>query len=396
MTISEYNILFRRSKSKMKLLICSPLSLTFDGGGATWIFEIATRLKKRGHDVTIFALKYDAGESRLTEEEINNALGGIKWVEGELIKTPFESIGLLLPTLKGVAELLALIKTTDVVYFMNAHGLDLFMILAKVLTKKPIISGIHAPLFYGSRIRDVYNFSLGKQAMRFLDGHHVLNDFYEKLFLSWSLRNVNLVSNGVDTDKIKPVLNIERGSRLRLLFVGRLAKQKGVDILCKAVHMIDSEIVSGDLELHIIGSGYLQPLVSSVAERFKNVKFLGYISSERLVKEYHESHLIVMPSRQENFSLTILEAGAFGLPALVSDIPGLREAVRNKSTGLLIKPEDPSSLIEGIKYFHKMWRNDFEKYLTFRSATLEYVASHFDWDLIIGRFEKMLLNAAWQ
>ena len=76
---------------------------------------------------------------------------------------------------------------------------------------------------------------------------------------------------------------------------------------------------------------------------------------------YEMADCIVMPSYHEGMSNVVLEAAAMGRPVITTDIPGCKEAVEERVTGLLVKPRNTASLTEAMETMLKMSREDREK-----------------------------------
>ncbi len=100
----------------------------------------------------------------------------------------------------------------------------------------------------------------------------------------------------------------------------------------------------------VIGSGpserALRQQVRSLGST--DVTFAGALPPEAVRHWLSASHLLVLPSIREGRGIVILEAMAQGLPAVVSDIPGPRELVRNGETGFLFPPEDAAALADRL------------------------------------------------
>ena len=139
--------------------------------------------------------------------------------------------------------------------------------------------------------------------------------------------------------------------RVRLLTVSRLVSRKGHEAVLQAlVHL-------PDVDYWIVGGGeYRNDLEKMVQELRlqKRVKFFGEVTHEGLVRAYQEADIFVMPTKttstdREGFGIVYLEAQAFGLPVIASDIPGVNEAILDGKTGILVK--DQIQLEESIRFF---------------------------------------------
>lgn len=112
-------------------------------------------------------------------------------------------------------------------------------------------------------------------------------------------------------------------SKTNIIYVGRLAPEKGVDTLLSAVNEMDGK---NNLMLHIVGDGREKERLIKLSKEYKlenNVLFYGWIDKDRLNTLYHCSDLFVHPARwAEPLGLTIPEAMATGLPVIVPEVSG--------------------------------------------------------------------------
>ncbi|MHA1375994.1 MAG: glycosyltransferase family 4 protein [Promethearchaeota archaeon] len=153
--------------------------------------------------------------------------------------------------------------------------------------------------------------------------------------------HVHFIPHGVNIDIFKPVdsSNLKKslgidGSRI-ILYVGRIAKGKGVDKLVRILADLRKEKM--DVKLVIVGNdaGYL-PIVKSLINNLnliEHVVLIGFVNKLDLAKYYSMADLVVYPSRQEIFGLVLVEAMACGKPVIGSDIMGPSEIIINGKTG---------------------------------------------------------------
>jgi glycosyltransferase involved in cell wall biosynthesis len=127
-----------------------------------------------------------------------------------------------------------------------------------------------------------------------------------------------------------------------ILFVGQLKRFKGIDVLLKALKIVNSKV---RCKLLIVGKGpdelFLRNLVTQLGLS-KNVIFAGYVEDSALPLYYQICDVYVLPSVQriENFGITLLEAMASGKPVISSNLPGPNEIVENQVNGFLFQPGD--------------------------------------------------------
>jgi len=149
----------------------------------------------------------------------------------------------------------------------------------------------------------------------------------------------------------------ESDRTVEVLFVGRLERRKGIDLLLDAVPVLLASsaavrftIVGDDSIPGPHGRGYRQEFETSHPDLVKRgaVRFLGKVSDERLDQCYAECDIFVAPSRYESFGLILVEAMRHGKAVVACDIGGMREVVTNDETGLLVRPEDTEALAAAI------------------------------------------------
>lgn len=135
-------------------------------------------------------------------------------------------------------------------------------------------------------------------------------------------RNPCVIPHGIDL----PALTEDETTPLEVLFVGRLARDKGIEELIAATQ---------GLNLVVVGDGPLRGLVP---------KALGFVPREQLSSFYRRAAVVVCPSRREGFGLVCAEAMAHGRPVIASAVGGLLDMVVDGATGLLVPPGDPRAL----------------------------------------------------
>ena len=118
--------------------------------------------------------------------------------------------------------------------------------------------------------------------------------------------------------------DLGEGVGLRVRLVGRLDPVKGVDTLIRAFR----QVANPEARLAIVGDGSERAQLEALAAGDSRIAFMGY--SKVPADWYRAADLLVMPSRDEPFSLVCLEAMAAGTPLLVSDVDGFQEIFRDR------------------------------------------------------------------
>lgn len=134
-----------------------------------------------------------------------------------------------------------------------------------------------------------------------------------------------------------------------ILYVGRLDKEKGVDVLLEA-YAKATEIVE-KTKLVIAGKGELTGQLKQKAAELgvsNRVRFIGYAAPPVLARLYKVTDLLVCPSLYEPFGIVAIEGMVNGLPVLASETGGLAEIIENGRTGVLVKPGEAAPWAQEI------------------------------------------------
>ncbi len=165
-----------------------------------------------------------------------------------------------------------------------------------------------------------------------------------------------VLSNGIELSKFNANLKHEQFDRQfglkdenkKILYVGRLMKEKGLDILIKAYGIVNAKVPNTNLI--IVGKGHMRRNLEDLANGLglKNVIFTGFISDSLLRQAYASSDIFVLPSYAEIQPLVLLEALAMGLPAIGTNVGGIPEMIIEGRNGYIVKPGDREGLAERI------------------------------------------------
>jgi len=166
---------------------------------------------------------------------------------------------------------------------------------------------------------------------------------------------INTIYNGVDLDyyegtpdypKIKNEF-LQRGERILIGAVGRLAAEKGLEYLLTAIPKVLKRFP--EARLLLVGDGPLRTDLERIVidlDLTGKVTFVGFRSD---IKEILSSlDILVLPSLLEGFPMIILEAMAMAKPIVASDIPGIREQIIDGKNGILVPIKDSNTLAAAI------------------------------------------------
>lgn len=198
-------------------------------------------------------------------------------------------------------------------------------------------------------------------------------------------RRVSVVSGGLNFEPPDKVP--EKEEHPVIVYVGRLKKAKRPDHAIKAFKIIKEKI--SEAELWIIGEGYFKKDLEKIS--FDGVRFFGNLSNEKRRKFVSKAWVMVNPSVREGFGLNVLEANALGVPSIAYDVPGLRDSIRNRETGLLVKNGNIGALANGVIKILE----DEELRMRLSESALKYSTDH-SWDRTAEEFIKIIRQIVFQ
>lgn len=168
---------------------------------------------------------------------------------------------------------------------------------------------------------------------------------------------------------------------LRLLFVGRFAFNKGLDLLIEVAYRFVSEKRENDVKFILAGDG---PLLTEIKAQGvpQNVEILGRVDDEQLEDLYASSHALILPTRFEGMPTVVLEAMARKRPIIVSDVGATGEQV-SMHNGYLLPSGEVDPLYNAIC---SMLERDPEVWRKMGDYSYQRVDQLFSWPSVIDRF----------
>lgn len=215
---------------------------------------------------------------------------------------------------------------------------------------------------------------------------------------------VNGSTNGIDTSFFSPsLIKLEEMQQLKsdlniapddfvFVFVGRLVKDKGINELVTAfedLHKLNSKaklLLVGDYESD------LDPLFPEVLNSINENPAIISVGFQYDVRPYFSiSDVLVFPSYREGFPNVVMQAGAMGLPSIVSDINGCNEIIENNRNGFIIPVKDSQAVFEKMK----LYLYDNSIYTFHKSVARDRIESRYQqslvWEAILLEY-KFLMN----
>ena len=278
-------------------------------------------------------------------------------------------------------------------HWLLPHGLIALMARALCGYRPAVICTSHGADLYGLRG------ALARALKRYVVRHServtvvsqaMLEDLRQE---AGDVSNCSVLPMGVDTQArfVPPVSPI---TRTGLLFVGRLADKKGVDVLLGAMARLKD---MPDLSLHIIGSGPEEARLRQQAGTLgldRIVDFVGPVPNRDLPLWYQRSSVLVFPSvvtpygDQEGLGLVPVEALACGCAVVASDLAAVKDVIRDRETGLLSPAGDAKQLAETLHVI--LWDQKLRDRLAVQGRA--WAVQNFDWSRIAERYAALFTS----
>ena len=370
------------------------------GGPYNVIMELAPILEKKGISTNILTTsairKFGRARTEYYEEKSRNfkIYRFNSYLKFKEYRTSFK----LLPFL---------LKKENKIDIIHSHALRSFQedvgSFISLIKKKPLIisphGGININWDYRDKIPKMVSDKTTGFFKNFLKPHYIAVTQMEiPIIKEYGAddNHIHFIPHGVNTDIFKPVdasnLRKKYGTENSdvILYVGRIAKGKGVDKLIKILNLVIKK--NKRVKLIIVGgdAGYL-PIVKNLIQKYglsKNVAIVGYISKHNLPEYYSMADLIVYPSRQEIFGLVLCEAMACGKAVIGSDIMGPSEIILNGKTGYTSNFKDLNKVSELIIRLF----NDRKLLAQMGKKSLERVREIYTWEKAAESHYKLYMD----
>ncbi|MBQ9358469.1 MAG: glycosyltransferase family 4 protein, partial [Abditibacteriota bacterium] len=310
-----------------------------EGGVEVVVYELVTRLVKRGHAVTVFNRGKRPGSNHYFEE-------GVEVYRCSTVKR--KSLNALLYSV--TSTFCALFKGYDV-YHYHAIGPSAMLIVPHIFGKKTVatVHGLNWQIGRWNKFASSYLMLGEKVLARYADEVIVLSRTAADYFNDKYGRDTVVIENAVTPVEPRPAALIKERFGVDkddyILFLARLGQEKGAHYLIEAYKGLNTDkklLVAGEVPQDEYGAHLLE-----LAKDDPNIIFTGFVTGEILEELYSNARLYVLPSETEGLALSLLEAMSAGVPCLTSDIPE-----NTKVTGKFgksFRSKDSASLREALE-----------------------------------------------
>ena len=172
-----------------------------------------------------------------------------------------------------------------------------------------------------------------------------LNDLVESELIAAGVSTSRIVRIPNGVEMLETRQSYALGPVVRILYIGRLHPQKGIDVLLRAIAALRNELPTRAIELHLVGDGPERDALADLSDRLglgEHVHFEGLVT--HVAPHLHIADVLVLPSMAEGLSNTLLEAMSSGLPVVASDIVANRTLIEHEVNGMLFAKGDPTAL----------------------------------------------------
>ena len=302
-----------------------------------------------------------------------------EWKKVKLVHLPFINQKNLAAITHGfLATWHAIFSRVDVIHY-HGIGPSLLAWIPRLFSKRiKVVSTLHSFDYGNDKWGSFAKFmlKLGEKTMcKYAHQVIVLTDLMHDYLLQRHGRESVIIPNGAyveKSEKTDKLIAFGLTPQKYIVSVSRLIRLKGIQYLIEAFKNIKDK----DIKLAIVGDGEYMNNLEKMAEGDPRIIFCGNQSGEALSELYSHAKLFVQSSEMEGLSISLLEAMAYKLPMVISDISANREAAAN--TALYFKSKDVNSLTEKLK----IALNDKDEMDNLAKKGKERADTIFNWDKI--------------
>jgi glycosyltransferase involved in cell wall biosynthesis len=223
------------------------------------------------------------------------------------------------------------------------------VLLAKMLRRRVVLH-VH------SGAGDIAEFraGLGRLSLRLFGAAFVAADAVlavsarsaEALAVAYSVPAPAVVPN--PAPPVEPVTrSVPPPGRARIVYLGGFANPaKGGDVMLSAIESLLAH--APGVELTLAGPGSMPPSGASLVAAHDGISWAGWLERDERDELLRSAHILVMPSRSEGLPMALLEGMSFGIAIVATAVGGIPEVVETEVEALLVPPEDPLALADGL------------------------------------------------
>lgn len=207
-------------------------------------------------------------------------------------------------------------------------------------------SAVESKSYLQKVLIQMYKFAFKKASCIFFQ-----NEENQKFFQQYRIvkgKYKLIPGSGVNLEKFKFSSYPEQSSYIKILFIGRIMKDKGIEELIEAAKIIKSKRKNVLFD----AVGFYEKAYATKAKKLNESKIIRFHGVQDDVQKFiKESNVVILPSYHEGMANVLLEASSIGRPIIASSIPGCKETFDEGVTGFGIKPKNVESIVKVINKF---------------------------------------------
>ncbi|MGQ9722817.1 MAG: glycosyltransferase family 4 protein [Candidatus Jordarchaeum sp.] len=308
------------------------------GGAEVHIHQVLNRLVQWGHSATLFCGWYEGCKRR---EEIDGIeiiragnqftvyLAAFRYYLLNLRKRPFD---IVIDDINGVPFFTPLYVKKPRVAIIHHLVRDIFF---KELSPLSAVIGYTTEQIIPLLYRETPFIAVSESTKQELIEFGILG------------KNIAVVYNGIDNNFYEPSRQV-KSPYPHILYLGRLKKYKSIEHLIIAMKYVTKELPNVKLSIAGEGDAEYKNELKKLAEGWTNIRFHGFVNEKEKLDLMKRAWVFVTTSEREGWGLTVIEANACKTPAIVTDVLGLRDVVKNNETGFTIPYGQPKILANAL------------------------------------------------
>lgn len=358
-----------------------------EGGKEKRIFEVTTRLGKKGYDIHLYCMKWWKGPKDRRENGINlHAICNKYPLYSGKRRSMIQALIFGLACLKLIKEDFDIVEVDHIPFFPL-----FFLKLVCILRGKKIIATWHE--VWGKDYWQEYLGWIGifgyliEKLSVFMPDEIISVSMYTTKKLKNNLRSkkkIYTIPNGNDFEKIQKIKSA--GRKTDIIFAGRLLSHKNINILIKSINLIKER--KQKIQCSIIGEGPEKKNLEILSKKLnleKNIKFSGFLENhDDVYAQMKSSKVFVLPSTREGFGIVVIEANACSIPVLTISHKdnAARDLIEEGKNGFICKLKEK----EIANIIIRILNNSPD--LKMKKNCLDF-AEKYDWNEIVDEIEEI-------
>jgi len=369
-------------KKKLKIAIIAklfaPISPSSAGGTETFVYNLARELKKRGHEITLFA----SGDSRIEDVKIIPVVQESYWFK---FKKPIQTGNKMLLYRKYMSdEILGYLKF---LFYLRAHEKEfdiihdnalyfLPIVLHNFFFKLPFVTTLHVPEKSFSDIFQIMNDLLDSKSF---------NDYFISISENqyYSMKEINPFAvnyNGIDEERFQ----FSQGRDDYLFWIGRIVPEKGLD---KAIEISSKTKYPLKVVGAIADQTYFDKIIEPLLKANSQVTYFKEVVGQDLVKLYQNAKALLFTINwDEPFGLVMIEAMACGTPVIAFNRGAVSEVIKDGETGFICPAGDIDAMARAVKKIYEM---PDAQYQAMRRVCRKHIEENFTVKKMVDGYEKI-------